>query len=57
MKKFSTPYLERQIVVSADASDFAPRLSTIEFIKSFARACQSLPLQSSSPALSSVVLN
>lgn len=57
MKKFYTLTSEPDSCQDSSQEPVQPRLSTIEFIRSFARACQSVASDDIPPALSAVVLN
>lgn len=60
MKQISTPSSRRreeQFSSSQPGEPLSPSKTTIDFIKSFARACKPLHLNSNNFALSSIVIN
>lgn len=57
MKKVYTITTEVDNSQDASATPVQPRLSTLEFIRSFARACQSVAGDDMPADLSAVVLN
>lgn len=57
MKKFYPLTSEADSSQKVSQEPVSPRLSTIEFIRSFARACQSVTGDGMPPALSAVILN
>ena len=57
MKKFSTPLISKSDESEDPEQSFGPRKSTLDFIRNFARACQSLPLRNDGGKLSAFMLN
>ncbi len=57
MKNIYSLSTESQSHQSADVKCVQPRRSTLEFLKNFARACQSVKNESIPSALSTIVLN
>ncbi|MDE5567716.1 MAG: hypothetical protein K2K00_02485 [Muribaculaceae bacterium] len=57
MKKISTPLISESEEPMMSDKSFGPRKSTLEFIRNFARACQTLPLRNDEGELSAFVLN
>lgn len=57
MKKFSTPLISKSEESEVSEQSCGPRKSTLDFIRNFARACQTLPLRNDDGELSAFVLN
>lgn len=57
MKKISTQSISHVSYETSKREDVAPRQKTLDFIRSFARACQSLSLSDGRSGLSAIVLN
>lgn len=57
MKKISTPSVSRQEDANVSEKLYEPRKKTLDFVRNFARVCQSLPLCEGRGNLSAIVLN
>lgn len=57
MKKISTPSLKRHNASMSISENPDPSQSTLAFIRSFARACKSLPLSGGDGRMAAIVVN